>query len=233
MTDQDVRDFLERMAAEDPVQFLDAEPLTRRARRRAARTVVAGVVGVAAAIAVLFASVPQLRGESPMIPVDRPEESAVDLGIFEPVAGRIVYYTDSSLWAVDPNAPSPVSTLTPLDVGTADADRFASFTVPLGWSSDGTELLFLRNDQTDESWSQAYHLYILHADGTETQVTPSRSGAPRSRPTGRASSSPTTGTTACTSSTPKGAKRFGSRRGKNRPSRPTGRRSPISPGRPL
>jgi hypothetical protein len=31
MTDQDVRDFLERMATEESVQFLDAEPLTRRA----------------------------------------------------------------------------------------------------------------------------------------------------------------------------------------------------------
>jgi hypothetical protein len=61
MTDQDVRDFLERMAAEEPIPFLDAEPMTRRARRRAARTVIVGAIGVAAAIAVVFASVAAIR----------------------------------------------------------------------------------------------------------------------------------------------------------------------------
>ncbi|MDH4112974.1 MAG: hypothetical protein OEV60_09905 [Actinomycetota bacterium] len=169
MTDQDVRDFLERMAAEEPVQFLDAEPLTRRARRRAARTVAVMALGAAAAIAVLFASVPQLRGESPRIPVNPPEESSLDLGIFEPVAGRIVYSTDSSLWAVDPSAPSP-STLVRVE-GTDDTGR-ASFTMPLGWSSDGSELLLLREDPTDQTFPYRRHLYILYADGTETQVTP-------------------------------------------------------------
>lgn len=75
MTDQDVRDFLERMAAEEPAQFLDAEPLTRRARRRAARSVVVGALGVAAAIAVLFAGVVELREASPNIPVTDPTAS--------------------------------------------------------------------------------------------------------------------------------------------------------------
>jgi dipeptidyl aminopeptidase/acylaminoacyl peptidase len=97
----------------------------------------------------------------------------VDLGIFEPVAGRIVYYADSSLWGVDPNASSPGSTLVRLDLGgTADADRFASFTLPLGWSSDGTKLLFLREDPTDSTFPYDRYLYILHSDGTETQVIP-------------------------------------------------------------
>ena len=32
MTDQDIRDFLERMAVEEQAPFLDAEPVTRRAR---------------------------------------------------------------------------------------------------------------------------------------------------------------------------------------------------------
>jgi hypothetical protein len=61
MTDQDVRDLLERMAAEEPIPSFDAAPLTRRARHRAARTVVVGAVGVAAAIAVLFAGVAQIQ----------------------------------------------------------------------------------------------------------------------------------------------------------------------------
>ena len=56
--------------------------------------------------------------------------------------------------------------------GTAGADhRFASFTLPLGWSSDGTELLLLREDPTDQTFPYDRYLYILHADGTETQVT--------------------------------------------------------------
>ena len=94
MTDQDVREFLERMAAEEPTPFLDVEPLTRRARRRAARTVVVGAVGIAAAIAVLFAGASQLREPSPRVPAN----PSIDLGIFAPVAGRIV----SGVWAVDP-----------------------------------------------------------------------------------------------------------------------------------
>jgi len=72
MTDQDVRDFLQHMAVEEPTPLLDAEPLTRRARRRAARTVVVGAVGVAAAIAVLFAGVGAIRTPPEPIPADLP-----------------------------------------------------------------------------------------------------------------------------------------------------------------
>jgi dipeptidyl aminopeptidase/acylaminoacyl peptidase len=184
MTDQDVRDFLERMAAEEPTPFLDTEPLTRRARRRAARTVVVGAVGVAVAVAVLFAGVVRISATPAPIPADTPEEPSVDLGIFEPAAGRIVYCLNSGLYAVDPSAPSPLSTLVPLDPeGAGDPDRpCASFTVLLGWSSDGTELLYARKDPTDQTFPYDRHLYILHADGTETLVTP--------RPIGDAAISP-------------------------------------------
>ncbi len=72
MTDQNLRDFLERMATEEPVQFLDAVPLVRRARRRAARSVVVGAIGVAAAIALVFAGMSQLPEASPRIPVTVP-----------------------------------------------------------------------------------------------------------------------------------------------------------------
>jgi hypothetical protein len=75
MTDQDVRDFLERMAAEEPIPFFDAAPLTRRARYRAARTVVVGAVGVAAAIALLFAGVAETR--TAPLPADHPTPSPV------------------------------------------------------------------------------------------------------------------------------------------------------------
>jgi len=101
-------------------------------------------------------------------------EDPVDLGMFEPVAGRIVYCTNSDLWSVDPSAPEPVSTLERVDPeGPDDPDRpCASFTLPLGWSSDGTELLFARDDPTDQTFPYERHLYILHANGTQTLVTP-------------------------------------------------------------
>ena len=65
MTDQDVRDLLERIAGEEPLPFFDAEPLTRRARRRAKRTIVVGAVGVAAALALVFGAASQLLDGSP------------------------------------------------------------------------------------------------------------------------------------------------------------------------
>lgn len=96
------------------------------------------------------------------------EDASVDLGIFAPVAGRIVYCTESGLWAVDPNAVS----LSPVRLeGTADPDgQCASFTVPLAWTSDGTALLLKREDLTDQGLCCPDYLYILGADGTETQL---------------------------------------------------------------
>lgn len=100
MIDQDVRDLLERMAAEEPVPFLDAEPLTRRARRRAARTVVAGTLGVAVAAAALFAGVAAIR--SAPIPAEPPTPTPP-----EPILrtdGEILWFDDASrdLLAVTP-----------------------------------------------------------------------------------------------------------------------------------
>lgn len=40
----------------------------------------------------------------------------------------------------------------------------------LGWSSDGTELLLKREDLTYQGLCCPEHLYILRADGTETQL---------------------------------------------------------------
>jgi Tol biopolymer transport system component len=101
----------------------------------------------------------------------------VDLGIFAPAAGRIVYCKGTDLWAVDPNAPSPVSTLEIV----GDRVCAPTNTWPLGWSSDGTELLFVRQDPTDV---EGRYLYLLHADGTETQVTPERVGGAAISPDG-------------------------------------------------
>lgn len=95
--------------------------------------------------------------------IDDPEiEPMADLGIFEPVAGRIL----SGVWAVDPIAidPSEPSRPTPLLMGPEEV-------LAVGWSSDGTKLLFMRDDPTDQTMPFATHLWILHADGTETQLT--------------------------------------------------------------
>jgi Tol biopolymer transport system component len=99
-----------------------------------------------------------------------PDEPSVDLGIFAPVAGRIVYCADSGIWAVDPSAQSAVATPVRLE-GTADPDgQCKSFTRLLGWSSAGTELLLQREDLTDQGLCCPDYLYILRADGTETQL---------------------------------------------------------------
>ena len=187
----DLKTLVERemdRAGEPALAFEDLEGL--RVRRRRTKQVTAAVVGLGLVLILSLVGASIYRSAPANRPADQPtpnppEEPSVDLGIFEPVAGRIVYYTNSSLWAVDPSAPSP-STLVPLGLeGTPDADsRFASFTVPLGWSSDGTELLFMREDPTDETFPPTRHLFILHADGTETQVTPEPVGGAAISPDG-------------------------------------------------
>ena len=80
----------------------------------------------------------------------------VDLGIFEPVAGRIVYGNQDGIWAVDPAASDRTTVQLTSEPG-----------IPLGWSSDGTRLLIQKGDG---------NLFVLHADGSETQVTEQLSG---------------------------------------------------------
>ena len=99
----------------------------------------------------------------------QPERSpVVSLGVFESAAGRIVFRGggmdrgfDAGLWAVDPREPS-LSTLVRLG---PEGD------IPVGWSSDGAKLLFMRDDRTDQGLCCPKRLYILRADGTETQLT--------------------------------------------------------------
>ncbi len=85
-----------------------------------------------------------------------------DLGIFAPVAGRIVYGDEHGIWGVDPAAP-----------GAATRVQLTSEAgIPLGWSSDGTRLLIMRQARGETAGPVGVrHLYVLHADGSETQVT--------------------------------------------------------------
>jgi dipeptidyl aminopeptidase/acylaminoacyl peptidase len=96
---------------------------------------------------------------------DRGDRTAGELGIFAPIAGWIVYEMPDGLWAVDPaTADHP----TRVHLSSAEGQ-------PLGWSSDGTELLLIRGPDGDAPRD----LLILHPDGTETPV---RTGMPRSKP---------------------------------------------------
>jgi Tol biopolymer transport system component len=85
------------------------------------------------------------------------QRTRIDLGVFAPVAGRIVYGDERGiLLGIDPTAPRDTATRVQL---TPQAG------VPLGWSSDGTRLLIMRGSDADE------HLFVLHPDGSAVQVT--------------------------------------------------------------
>lgn len=85
----------------------------------------------------------------------RPDQPSVDLGIFQPVAGRIVIGAgQGGLWGIDPLEPTGPATRVELTFGGGTIR-------PLGWSADGTRLLIMRDDL----------LFVLHSDGSETQVT--------------------------------------------------------------
>src|SRR5688572_4070152 len=81
-------------------------------------------------------------------------DDPVDLGIFEPVAGRIVIGDGHGLWGIDPIEPMDPATRIELISGGGAIS-------PLGWSADGTRLLLMRDEL----------LFVLNSDGSETQVT--------------------------------------------------------------
>ena len=113
---------------------------TRFAGFAAATAVVAGAVIVGLA----------LSGGGPPPGTD-PNPSA-DLGIFAPLAGRIVYEGPDGIAGVDPAAPADPASTVQLTSGAG---------LPLGWSADGSRLLLFREEQ----------LFVLHADGSETRLT--------------------------------------------------------------
>lgn len=127
----------------------------RRERDTQIRRARAAVVGIAVALAVVVG----------LYAVQRDGEQRTanrELGIFAPVAGWIVYDDSDGLWAVDP-APSR----DPMRVQLS-----SKRSTPVGWSSDGTELLMMRTvrgERVDNLPTMG--LFILDADGTETQVT--------------------------------------------------------------
>ena len=124
----------------------------------------AAVIVVAAALALnFFNNQPGRLGSSPSAsPIaTSPPPSAdppVGLGIFEPVAGRIVYGSENGIygiedgiWGLDPASSDPATTV----------QLTSEPATPLGWSADGTRLLIQQGGE---------NLFVLHADGSETQV---------------------------------------------------------------
>ena len=167
--------------------------IDRRDRKRRNQRIRAGVLGLSIAIALGWLGINAIRSTLP-VPAAPPEELPADLGIFDPVAGRIVYMAEG-LWvvddvekgvlAVDPNGPSDTkegpkvaddvaSSLVRLDLGEDALPPAGSGdgVEPLGWSSDGTELLVTRWVGFEGAF------YVVHADGTQTRVSkPSGVGA--------------------------------------------------------
>jgi len=84
-----------------------------------------------------------------------PPEQPTDLGIFEPVAGRIVYGDDSGIWGVDPSSAGADTTV----------QLSSEAAMPLGWSRDGTKLLI------SKPYAFAGQLYVMSAGGSTTQLT--------------------------------------------------------------
>jgi hypothetical protein len=161
---------------ERQIERVELRPFTlerfHRRRQRKERNQRIGAAVVALAVAAAGIGVLARAFSERTVPASDPV-----LGVFEPVAGRIVYVNDGidlgydrGLWAVDPSGPSDTTE------GPSVADDVASTlmplapedAIPLDWSSDGTELLFKRTDG-DRLFPQEY-LYILHADGSETRL---------------------------------------------------------------
>jgi dipeptidyl aminopeptidase/acylaminoacyl peptidase len=156
-------DVLERLAPLSGAPSRGYEDLVRlRAKRQLARK-----IGAIAVVTVLVATLLGIGIVTIGDRRSRPADRSGDLGIFAPAAGRIVYQRSVGghpvgLWAVDPAA--------------SDAFRFQKAVnsdeeaEPLGWSSDGTELLIERTAPGEDQGGPAL-LSILHADGSETRVT--------------------------------------------------------------
>lgn len=119
--------------------------------------------GSAAVVAIVIALV-GLGGwfvigrDAAKVPVDDPSPN--DLGIFAPVAGRIVYGDilgrEPGIWAMDPANPDAEPVLLDRDAG-----------IPLAWSSDGSKLLISRDDS---SGSGSAELVVLKGDGNATHL---------------------------------------------------------------
>ena len=149
-------------------QFQMPEPawdrlIRRRDRKRRNKRIAAAVVGISVALLTLASLVRTFRTVER--PANEPTPAPSPSGIFADVGGWIAFQNDYlkrpyghySIWAVDPTRPNGPNVRIQL------SDRPGK---PLAWSSDGSKLLI---------WREPGALFVLNADGTETQLVTNRS----------------------------------------------------------
>jgi len=131
------------------------------------------VIGAVAFLAVVLGGSIQIllsdRGGSPEDTV--PPADSSDLGVFEPMRGRVIYVIDDVLYAVDPKDPRISFTAKVPQAADGDIGTDAGEAVPVGWSRDGT-LLALEDEFNGES-------YLMNSSGGLTRVPWEIIGAPR------------------------------------------------------
>ncbi|MGH2654313.1 MAG: TolB family protein [Actinomycetota bacterium] len=151
--DTRIRERLRHLAEDAPTGGAMPPAVRRRARRRIGFTLVVGTVAVAAA-AVGVSEGLRLAARRATRPAQQPEASA-----FERARGWIAI-GGAGITAVDPSDPSNRVVLT---------RRPRAFDHPLGWSPDGSKLLFLSDTAPGADFED--NLHVLLADGTVVQLT--------------------------------------------------------------
>jgi Tol biopolymer transport system component len=132
MTDQDVREFFERLAVLEPIPEFDAEPLVRRGHRRLAQKLAGGALAVAAIVAALVGGASLLRTapSTPAAPTGTTSGELPQLAPFR-IGGEVLQHEccDGALEAVDPDT-GQGRHLLDAEIGQA------------AWSPDGTRLAY-------------------------------------------------------------------------------------------
>jgi Tol biopolymer transport system component len=174
MTDQDVREFFERLAVLEPIPEFDAEPLVRRGRRRLAQKLAGGAIAVVAIIAALVGGASLLR-TAPSMPAAPTGTTSGELPQLAPfrIGGEVLQHEccDGALQAVDP-ATGQGRHLLDAEIGQA------------AWSPDGTRLAYdvpcsfvgggganqQRFAPCSDDASRSAGLYVTDATGKRTLI---------------------------------------------------------------
>lgn len=153
MNENEVRETLERMPQETPLQYGVPPGLVTGARRRVIASVVGLVVGLSVVVAIGGVAVSRLREPAPHFAL--PAEPL-------PANGIVAYVSSNSsgerLFSLRPGENLPGTELA----------QFPDFQ-GLAWAPDGSKLAFSAADGT------GYHIYVIDADGSnETVLTQGR-----------------------------------------------------------
>ena len=155
----DIRELLERESQTVDLEGDHFERLARRRdRKRRNRQIGAAVLAIVVALLSVTGIVRAFSNSER--PADEPTPTPVATGLFSKMGGWIAYGDTVGIWAMDPERPE---TRTRLSTHVGE---------PLGWSSDGSELLILWQQPVPQFGlvQSRGALSVLHADGTETLV---------------------------------------------------------------